>query len=212
MITQYIKKDSRAGFTLIELLIVVAIIAILAAIAVPNFLEAQTRAKVSRVKADMRSFATAIEAYLVDNNKLGRTYRPSAAWTRTRINAQFTTPIAYITSVIPDPFNNVDADVLNRVLVLWGRNPASDSEGVLGQLDAISASTAATFFQYYPDFFSPATNWYTDDGGWLVFSLGPDQKYAVLTPTYPSPFIEYDPTNGTISPGDIIRWKGKSGR
>src|SRR5688572_6112143 len=57
------------AFTLIELLIVVAIIAILAAIAVPNFLEAQVRAKVSRVKADIRSMATAIESYAVDNNK-----------------------------------------------------------------------------------------------------------------------------------------------
>jgi prepilin-type N-terminal cleavage/methylation domain-containing protein len=206
------KTRRLSGFTLIELLIVVAIIAILAAIAVPNFLEAQTRAKVSRVKADMRSFATAIEAYLVDNNRLYRTYRPNASWTRTRINSAFTTPIAYITSVMPDPFNNVDADVLNRVYVLWGRNPNSDSEGVLGQLDAISPAVAATFFQYYPDFYNPTTNSYTDDGAWLLFSLGPDQKYAVLTPTYPSPFIEYDPTNGTISPGDIIRWKGKSGR
>ena len=61
-------KNKAKGFTLIELLIVVAIIAILAAIAVPNFLEAQVRAKVSRVKADMRSLATAIEAYVVDNN------------------------------------------------------------------------------------------------------------------------------------------------
>ena len=57
----------KSGFTLIELLIVVAIIAILAAIAVPNFLEAQTRAKVSRCKADMASVATAIESYCVDN-------------------------------------------------------------------------------------------------------------------------------------------------
>src|SRR5258705_1906491 len=55
------------GFTLIELLIVVAIIAILAAIAVPNFLQAQTRAKVSRTLADMRTVGMALEAYRVDN-------------------------------------------------------------------------------------------------------------------------------------------------
>src|SRR5205823_11982886 len=59
----------KRGFTLIELLIVVAIIAILAAIAVPNFLEAQTRSKVSRAKSDMRTMATTIEAYYIDYNK-----------------------------------------------------------------------------------------------------------------------------------------------
>ena len=207
-------RSIRSGFTLIELLIVVAIIAILAAIAVPNFLEAQTRSKVSRVKADMRSMATAVEAYMVDNNRLNRTYRPTAAWTRTRINTQFTTPIAYITSVFADPFNNVDQDgtpgdgsgIKNRVLILWGSNPASDSEGILGQLDA-SKATAPTFFQNYPNFWSTATNDYVSQNSWLLFSLGPDQKYAVLTPTYPSPFIDYDPTNGTVSAGDLIRWK-----
>ena len=58
----------RRDLRLIELLIVVAIIAILEATAVPNFMEAQTRAKVSRSHADMRSLATAIESYVVDNN------------------------------------------------------------------------------------------------------------------------------------------------
>ena len=65
---QRFKSARLDGFTLIELLIVVALIAILAAIAVPNFLEAQTRAKVSRAKSDMRSVAIALESYRVDNN------------------------------------------------------------------------------------------------------------------------------------------------
>jgi prepilin-type N-terminal cleavage/methylation domain-containing protein len=62
----------KKAFTLIELLIVIAIIAILALIAVPNFIEAQTRSKISRAKADMRSIATAIEAYFVDHNAYPR--------------------------------------------------------------------------------------------------------------------------------------------
>ena len=62
------RYSQRKGFTLIELLIVVAIIGILAAIAIPNFLLAQVRAKVSRVRAEMSSLATALEQYYVDNN------------------------------------------------------------------------------------------------------------------------------------------------
>src|SRR5690349_21241619 len=59
----------KSAFTLIELLIVVAIIAILAAIAVPNLLDAQARSKVSRCYSDMRTVAFALQAYATDNNK-----------------------------------------------------------------------------------------------------------------------------------------------
>ncbi len=90
------------AFTLIELLIVVAIIAILAAIAVPNFLEAQTRAKVSRVKSDFRTMATSIETYALDKN--GR--YDITRWQRwvTYAFRGITTPIAYMNSIPRDPF------------------------------------------------------------------------------------------------------------
>ena len=99
------------GFTLIELLIVVAIIAILALIALPNFLEAQIRAKTARVQSDQRAISVGLETYAVDNN----IYPPRNAapgsngfWQR-----QLTTPIAYLSGVFSDVFCRDDS-IANR--------------------------------------------------------------------------------------------------
>jgi len=92
----------KMGFTLIELLIVVAIIGILAAIAVPNFLNAQMKAKIARVEAEFKTISTAFEMYRLDNGDLPR-WGPlgwAAAW------ARFTTPIPYMTIRAIDPFES----------------------------------------------------------------------------------------------------------
>lgn len=60
-------RGSKKGFTLIELLIVIAIILILIAIALPNFLEAQIRARVAAAKGNLRTIQTALESYALDN-------------------------------------------------------------------------------------------------------------------------------------------------
>ncbi len=67
----YVEKDLH----LIELLIVVAIIGILASIAVPNFLNAQARAKVTRTVADLKALHSGMEMYRLDNNVFPPDYR-----------------------------------------------------------------------------------------------------------------------------------------
>jgi type IV pilus assembly protein PilA len=59
------------GFTLIELLIVVVIIGILAAIAIPKFASTKEKAYIAAMKSDLKNFVTAEEAYFADNNTYG---------------------------------------------------------------------------------------------------------------------------------------------
>ena len=81
----------RKGFTLIELLIVVVIIDILAAIAIPKFANTKEKAYIASMKSDLRNLVTAQEAYFSDNNSsyasstgaMGTNYKPSTGVTVT---------------------------------------------------------------------------------------------------------------------------------
>lgn len=74
-------KKGRGGFTLVEIMIVVAIIALLAAIAVPGFLRARKRSQASRIVNDLRLIDSAVDQYAIENNKVSGSTVPVAAWT-----------------------------------------------------------------------------------------------------------------------------------
>ena len=62
-------NTKRGGFTLVEIMIVVAIIALLAAIAVPNFLRSRKRSQATQVLEDLRLIDSAVDQYAIENNK-----------------------------------------------------------------------------------------------------------------------------------------------
>ncbi|MGI8889289.1 MAG: type II secretion system protein [Chthoniobacterales bacterium] len=74
-------NKNRGGFTLVEIMIVVAIIALLAAIAVPGFLRARKRSQASRVINDLRLIDSAVDQYAIENNKTTNTTVNTADWT-----------------------------------------------------------------------------------------------------------------------------------
>ena len=206
---------SRKAFTLIELLIVVAIIAILAAIAVPNFLEAQTRAKVSRVKSDMRSVGVALEAYFVDSNAYPAKRTAAApvglvgatpgsglgSWVPQASDSDgssITTPIAYLTTVPGDVFNlgsRVTGAVPGNNPVKGFRYFRSVSPPIKANLNASGLGSDVDGTQA----FTPTITRFSRYGRWYMLSLGPD-----VDDDLPGFNNNYDPTNGTISNGDII--------
>ena len=194
----------KKGFTLIELLIVVAIIAILAAIAIPNFLEAQVRSKVSRAKADMRSIATALESYLVDNNHYPNHSENGWPYYLTR---QVTTPHAYLTSSrLYDPFKvSGHANPTYNVYDYAKRFRYFNAEAGMNNWPDIGPSYVGYRYgvidvnvKLTPDNTSIVDRY----GQWKLISAGPDktENTGVIGST-----VIYDPTNGTYSRGDICR-------
>ena len=198
----------RSGFTLIELLIVVSIIGILASIALPNFAEAQIRAKVSRCKADMVALATAIEMYAVDwteypprQNDPSRNDLFSLHHTCARF---LTSPIAYISSYPMGPFGRMggpSGPVFSTYRYIHVRGGLG--EVFLGDGATLVSSQEQGVLQ----------NWKARGILWVLLTYGPDGDpgggLLYLPPLgqggSPQEIIEYDPTNGTVSIGVISR-------
>ena len=90
----------RGGFTLVEIMIVVAIIALLAAIAVPNFLRSRKRSQATRILEDLRMIDAAIDQYAIETNKT------------TGANVDWTDVKAYL-KVGSTLYNSGGADMLN---------------------------------------------------------------------------------------------------
>lgn len=74
-------KTKRAGFTLVEIMVVVAIIALLAAIAVPGFLRARKRSQASKIINDLRLIDAAVDQYAIETNKTGGLALETRDWT-----------------------------------------------------------------------------------------------------------------------------------
>lgn len=155
-------------FNIVELLIVIAIVAILAAIATPNFLEAQTRSRVSRVMNDQRSIAVAIESYYIDAGRY-----PA------NMDELWQGPVKYMTGPIADPFG---------MMAGKGRPVYHYAAGI----EAWSRLTQAGINV------GPPT-----EHLWLVWSDGPDLRDN-------NAMIAFDPTNGSVSVGDVFRYEGGS--
>lgn len=180
----------RRAFTLIELLIVVAIIGILAAIAVPNFMNAQIRAKIARVEADHKNIGTALETYFIDNNAYPGDHDLDN-YIYERGLFRLTSPVAYMSSVPPDPF------VEQKLAGMFN----------LGSSNAYAPQGRPDYEMGCGSDNSPPNRVHA----WSLMSYGPD-KDDDNTSHDPFPFgtdmDRYAPTNGLVSDGNIFTWGG----
>ncbi|MCX7015437.1 MAG: type II secretion system protein [Candidatus Sumerlaeota bacterium] len=188
------RNRSRA-VALIEILALAAVIGVLAAVAIPNFLEAQARSDISRVRADMRVLGAAVEAYRLDwvVPPYGEyVYSGCPGWhlskgvPRYSLSAlrRLTTPTAYVQSIPRDAFGGG---------LKWKASPYTN------HYYPYNSVTCA----YSPQFATLSAKGYA----WHIASYGPSGKslstqsaLAGLTSS-----AVYDPTNGTLSLGLLIR-------
>lgn len=217
-----LRNRSRSAFTLLELLFVVAIIATLAAMAVPNFLEAQTRTKVGRTWQDLFLLADRIDQYRVDQGEMppNLTLDESQAISDMLLAGPQNGGIRGAAS-IPSPGGpfapSAAAGISARgsgsgVPLLdtnsYTLNRLTTPVAYLGNVpvDVFSTRRAAPFGRWGYHYWRLDKAASESLGGVqaILISVGPDQQVDSTLTTQTVSILPYDPTNGTNSRGDII--------
>lgn len=202
----------RGGFSLIELLIVVAIIGILVSIALPNFLEAQVRAKVVSTVSAMRTLGMALQMYAIDNGR----YPPSTGphWDIFPGDPYgiwlITTPIAYLR----EPPGDIFAEKAGKQGTTTCQSPSicwmyGTWDGYGQPIDVVGIPATWVLGSLGPNLMEDCLAHY-----------GPGYTLGIFAFTRPDPvdtdliggdgsgteyFFVYDPSNGTVSYGDLFR-------
>ena len=223
--------NSRRGFTLIELLIVIAIILILIAIAVPNFLSARLRAKVTQTAADMKTVDMAIHMCA---NDFGGVDRPnwlctnqniylSAAWDCGDIGnvpaigiysgwvmihyGDIAPPVTYMGHILTSPIPYIESCPVDFFNTAMESNPPHPTFGFPASFHIgifLSGALAGQGQPWEDWWFLHMQQAHPEIRPNFLFSLtsaGPDVRWSSVVGEY-----FYSPTNGTKTGGDIWRF------
>jgi len=197
--------EKDVGFTVVELLIVIAIISIIAAIAVPNLMSANIRAKVSGVKADMGSIAIALEDYKIDDP--GRNYpiEPPSPYGHDEIAVSgqaFDDPSdALGLGKLVYPLDASEPTYLKRI----PGDPFNDS----GEEEWNGTSGAHNNHYCYFTANANQESSSTEAKYWALVSYGPDKDQDITSYVNAKNAVNngtnlYDPDSGITSSGDIV--------
>ncbi len=127
-------RTGQAGFTLIELLIVIAILAILAAILIPNFVRARASSQLATCQLDLRNIAAGLELYFGEN----QIYPPSATWESDLESGGYVRAVPH--SPIDQAAYGYDTDASRRSFVLWDGPNKYYQAGVTGYVVYLATS------------------------------------------------------------------------